>query len=244
VFGFFVVAGNHSWYLIPMVVPMGLLCGRLIDRGLRSSPEAAGLAVGVYLTLMNSLRVGHGIRRLTQGVVSPSPPVRFALVIVVVGVLITVVYREQWLPAIRPRIAFTEWTGIIKQVFTVSLVVLVFLQLPAAGGGWGATMDQQRLGQRVHATTPPTATVYVHPSAQDPIYAFVFYAQRPLRETTVRQLHTDPDVRYALVGQSVAENLSRPHERLGSMTAWKESLVLIKVTDTDRPNQTKARKTA
>lgn len=234
VFGFFVLAGNHFWYVMPMVVPIGLLCGRLIDRGFRPSPEATGLAVGFYLTLMNSPLVGRGIRFVTQGVLPPLPPVRFALVVGVLGVFIAVVYRDQWLPAIRPRIDLTEWAGVTKRVFTVSLVILVLLQLPMAVSGWNVTADQKQLGQRFRATIPPDTTVYVHPSAQGAIYTFVFYAQRPLREATLEQLNTDPDVQYALVERSVVEKLRRPHERIGTMTAWRKPLVLVVLGDANR----------
>lgn len=184
VFGFFVATGNHGWYLMPMVVPIGLLCGRLIDRGLRPSPEAAGLAVGLSLTLMNSPVVGRGIRFMTQGVLSPSPPVRFTFVIGGLGMLIAVVYRDQWLPAIRPQIDLTDLSEVTKRIFIISLIVLVLLQLPMAASGGGATTDQKQLGQQFRTTTPPDATIYVHPSAQGAIYTFVFYVQRPLQETT------------------------------------------------------------
>lgn len=234
VFGFFVVVGNQPWYLMPMAVPLGLLCGRLIDRGLRPSPEAAGLAVGLSLTLMHSSAVGWSIRFVTQGVLSSSPPVRFALVVGCLSVLIAVVYREQWLPVMQPRIAFTEWAGIAKRIFVLSLIILVLLQLPMADLGRDTTRDQQQLGQQFRATTPPDATVYVSPSTQGPIYAFVFYAQRPLRGATLHQLNTDPDVQYALIDQSAVENLSRPHKRIGTMTVPRNHLVLVVL---DAPDQ-------
>jgi 4-amino-4-deoxy-L-arabinose transferase-like glycosyltransferase len=231
VLGFFVVTGNHGWYLMPIVVPIGLLCGRLIDRGLEPSPEAAGLAVGLSLTLMHSPVVGRGIRFVTLGVLSPSPPVRFAFVGSSLGVLIAVVYCDQWLPVLRPYIDLTGVAGGTKRVFTVSLIILVLLQLPMAVSGGDATTDQKQLGQHVRTTVPPDATIYIHPSAHGPIYTFVFYAHRPLQETSPEQLHTDPDVQYALVEQSVVEKLRHPHERIGTMTAWKTPLVLIEFND-------------
>ncbi len=212
-----------------MVVPIGLLCGRLINRGLQPSLEAVGLATGLCLTLMTSLRVGHGIRRLTQGMLSPSLSVRFTLAAGAIGVLIAVVYHERWLPTIHPRTALTEWAKVAKQIFIVSLAVLIILQLPAASGGSGATMDQQQLGQRVHATLPSDATVYVHSSAHSPIYAFVFYAQQPLQGAVSQQIRTDPDIQYVIISQSAAEKLDRPHERIGTMTAWKDPLVLVRL---------------
>lgn len=231
VFGFFLVTGNHLWYLMPMVVPIGLLCGRLIDRGLRPSPEAAGLAVGLYLMIMNSPVMGRGIRFVTQGVFSPSPPVRFALVVGVLGMLIAVVYREQWLPSIRPEIDLTQWAETAKRAFIVLFVVLIFFQIPMAAGG-PDTIDQQQLGIHSNSVTDSDATIYLHPSAQGPIYTFVFYAERPLREATLQQLNTDSDIRYALIAKSVVENLRRPHKRIGAMTAWKTSLVLVEFTNT------------
>jgi 4-amino-4-deoxy-L-arabinose transferase-like glycosyltransferase len=237
VFCFFVVVGNHFWYLLPMVVPLGLLCGRLINHGLRPSPEAAGLAVGLSLTLMQSSAVGLGVRFVTQGMLSPSPPVRFTLVVGCLSVLIAVVYREQWVPAIRPGIDLTRKSRAAKQVFTLSLVVLVVLQVPLADPGGSPTTDQKQLGQQFRATAPPAATVYIHPSAQEPLYAFVFYAQHPVRETTLHQLNTDTDIQYALVKQSVVENLRRPYERIGTMTVQRKPLVLIAVGDTTQPQR-------
>jgi 4-amino-4-deoxy-L-arabinose transferase-like glycosyltransferase len=232
VFCFFVVVGNHFWYLLPMVVPLGLLCGRLVNRGLRPSPEAAGLAIGLSLTLMESSAVGLGVRFVTKGMLSPSPPVRFTLVVGCLSVLIEVVYREQWVPAIRPGIDLTRKARVMKQVFVVSLVVLIILQVPLADPGWSPTTDQKQLGQRFHATTPPDTTVYIHPSAQEPIYPFVFYAQRPLRRATLHQLNTDSDVQYALIDQSMVESLRRPHERIGTMTVPRNHLVLITFNNT------------
>lgn len=220
---------------MPMVVPIGLLCGRLIDRGLRPSPEAAGLAVGLYLTLLNSSVVGRGIRFVTQGMLSPSPPIRFVLAVGMIGTLIAVVYRKQWLPSIQPQIDLARKAGVIKRVFTILLVVLVLLHILMADLGVGATTDQKQLGQRFHATTPSDAIVYIHPSAQTAIYTFVFNAQRPLREATLKQLNTNPNVQYALVDQSVAESLYRAHERVGTMTVSDSvSLVLVELEDINR----------
>lgn len=231
VFGFFIVAGNHFWHVMPIVVPMGLLCGRLIDRGLRPSPESAGLVIGLYLALMNSWLVGRGIRFVTQGAPSPSPPVRFALVVGCVSVLIAVVYREQWLPVIRPQIDFTGWTTIAKQVFILSLIGLVLFQLPLADFGGDSTTDQQQLAEQFRTTTPSDAIIHVYPSTNGPIYTFVFYAQRPLEGATLQQLNTNTSVQYALVEKSAIEKVQRPHERIGAMTAYKKPLVLIEFVD-------------
>lgn len=231
VFGFFVITGNHPWYLMPMVIPVGLICGRLIDRGLRPSPEAAGLAIGLSLTLMNSPLVGRAIRSLSRGTLPSTPPVRFVLVVGCLGMLITVVYRKQWLPTIRPQIDLTRAARVTKQAFTVSLIVLVLLQLPMADVAGADTADQKQLGERVHAMTPSDATLYLYPKTQGPIHTFMFYADRSLREATLEQLNTDRAIKYALVERSVPAKLRRPHERIGTMDTWKTELVLVKFNE-------------
>lgn len=229
IFGFFVTTGNHPWYVMPVAVPMALLCGQVIDRGLHPSPETAALAIGGYLMLLRSEVVGQAIVSLSGGAIPATPPIRFVLAAGSIGVLLAVAYRHTWLSAIQPRAAITRWSPVIKQATIISLVVLILVQLPMADNTLHETGGQRALGEEVRATTPPDATIHLHPADQGSIYTFAFYAERSFRTATMVELRTDPAVEYALVKSAVAEDLQRPHERVGTITVQKDRLVLIEL---------------
>lgn len=261
VFGFFVVTGNHFWYLMPMVVPVGLLCGRMIDRGLRPSPEAAGFVVGSSLMLMHSPLVGRAIRFVSNGAFAPSPPVRFALVVAFVSVFIPIIYRKQVLPVVRRSSVVSildrcvsalgrdsEWLStpnsvadgvtLTKRAFTLSMIVLVVLQLPLADDSTSATTDQKDLGAQFTTMVPSDTTVYIHEDESNEIYTFVFYANRPVQSATLERLNSDPSIRYALLAPATVERLQRSHERIGSMAVYKGSRVLVAFDDPAQSRRT------
>ncbi|UPM42238.1 ArnT family glycosyltransferase [Halocatena salina] len=220
VFAFFLPTGNHRWYLMPMVVPMGLLCGRLVDRGLRSGPEAAGLAVGGWMTVMRTELVGETLAMTPVIPTIPESAARASVAIGVLGVHIAVVYRNQWVGAV----SLSGWIDaryltVGKRVFIASLIVVVLVQVPFDDTGWRASEQQERLANGLHSMTPPDTPVYVHSSADISIYAFVFHAERPLRSATIDGINTDPTIEYVLINESETARIDRMHSRVGSMSS-------------------------
>ncbi|RRJ31016.1 ArnT family glycosyltransferase [Halocatena pleomorpha] len=240
VFAFFVPTGNHRWYLMPMVVPMGLLCGRLLDRGFRPGPEAAGIAVGVWLTMMQTAAVGDALALAPVLSTIPEPAARASMAIGVLGVHIAVVYRSQWAGTISSLTRIdARCLTVGKRVFIASLIVIVLVQVPFADTGWRASEQQERVADELHSMTAPDTPVYVHSSADVSIYAFVFHAERPLRSVTIDEINTDPSVEYVLINESETARIDRLHSRVGSMSAdYFGPYILLRLNQTSASSHT------
>ncbi|MDL0138597.1 glycosyltransferase family 39 protein [Halobacterium salinarum] len=225
VFAFFTVTGNHLWYIMPAVIPLGILCGILIDRGLRPSPEAAGLVVGVYLICMRSDMIGDGIQLITRGAVSPTPPARFVLATSAVAILLGIIYRRQWMrKTLRTNLLRRVKPTTVKRLFAISMIILLILQVPVMEMGHN---NQEQVGKQVQTGTPANATIHLYPSNQGPIYSFVFASERVFDEATARELNNNTSIQYALVDKSKVSDISRPHQRIGELTSYRQSSVIV-----------------
>lgn len=234
VFVFFTVTGNHIWYIMPAIIPLGILCGLLIDRGLRPSPEAAGLIVGIYLICMRSGLIGAGIRFVTRGEISPTPPTRFVLAVSATATLLGIIYRSQWMSkTLRTNVLQRTGPVTMKRLFAISTIILLIIQMPALGMDPTGN-NQAQVGKQVQEMTPANATIHLYPTGQGPIYTFVFASERTFDETTLHELNTDTSIQYALVGKSEVSDISRPHQRIGELTSYRQSSIMISFNN---PNQ-------
>lgn len=234
VFAFFAITGNHIWYIMPAIIPLGILCGLLIDRGLKPSPEAAGLVLGVFFICMRSGLIGAGIRFVTREAVSPTPPVRFVLAVSVTAILLAIIYRRQWTSKeLSINVLRRGKPVTVKRLFVISTVILLLIQVPALGAG-AAASDQTQVGRQVQERTPVNETIYLHPNGQGPIYSFVFATERTFGEATLHELSTNASIQYALVDTSKIGNISRPHQKIGVITSYRRSSVAISFNNSER----------
>lgn len=235
VFGFFVLTGNHSWYTMPMAVPLALLCGRLIQCGLyRISAETVGLAVGIVGAVLFSDNFDALLGALTdQATISPMV-IRGTLATVgAVGVFGVATLKERS-STIIDESSIQTFAIVLKAALVLALVGFVMLQpvLSTSTSQYG--QEQKQLGQALNERTTPDESLYLHPSVTStPMYTVTFFAQRTLEPASVGKINADTQIEYVFIRQRDISEINRPHRRIGVIQHPSfRSVVVLAMKDT------------
>lgn len=225
VFGAFVVAGNHQWYVYPAFFPAALLAGRLLVRARRRwSPSNVGMAAAAFAVPFVSASLGPYLLEPAAGAVG----LELGVVRLVAGVAAAGVVLGVY-PVVGPQ---SEVTARLPGGFDVDYAVGVALLLVlvptlsmgvSAVSGWNDfTTRQERIGERVDAAAGADDAVCLHPSTADvPISTLLFFADRPV--AAYPGVETTPDggdhCAYAVVARSRVDSVDARFERFGTIAA-------------------------
>lgn len=234
VFGFFVVTGNHPWYIIPVFVPLSILIGYLASNALDGDWGArVGIVAGVASTLLLSGRL--------EGTV-PTPWARhdvlldgglpFLLVIVLVPAAFMLA------PTIR-RLARAhlsrDYYDVARLVVPALLIVIVTVTLAAPVALHEPyTAEQEELGETATAEVPADAQLYAYDIGKTPIYSFLFFYDDGIKPTDANDINSHGETQYVLTEPDKLQSIHRSYTVLGTAAHpedEKDTLTLIRVDD-------------
>lgn len=190
-FGVFVATGNHSWYIIPMFVPCSILIGKVVSDSSRYLPPAIVSVAGGFTLLI-----------VTAGITDRT---------LVLGLGFAVILSGQKVGSIARRQLSTSQTEFLRTTASLALVAFVVLSVislqPFASSE--PTYDgEEKLGIAANEHIPEGETIGLHTKTPK-VWKFTFHANRDYQEVSTADLEGDPPVRYALVTNESAQNLSR-----------------------------------
>ncbi|WP_162994053.1 ArnT family glycosyltransferase [Halalkalicoccus subterraneus] len=194
-FVFFVITGNHGWYIMPMLVPCALIIGYAVSAADRQYKPAIFALVGGGLLMLWS-----------TGVTLETVAVVLGIVLVVLGGFSG--------SSINARL--TNSNPIVGYILPVMAIALL---VGALVGGVPLEHEapqynhEEQFGQAVANEVPEGSVVGVEPLGAN-LWRASFYAQRPLTSAPPADLQSDLSLTYAIVSNDTLSELDRDHRIL------------------------------
>lgn len=200
-FGFFVLTGNHGWYIMPMFVPCALLIGKMADSVTRRDLVAVfGIGLSIAVTVwQNGITLGS--LALTSGVVLLGA---FPYLREIASERLT---EDDYYIGRR-----------VVPLIAAGLIVSMLVGTVPLGIGGPDYGRQERLGQTANAEVPEGELIGIGPSVPR-AWPFSFYAQRPVRQASIGEINQNEKIQYALIRNQTSSEVSREYtviERYGS----------------------------
>lgn len=201
ILAFFVLTGNHEWYIIPMYVPAAILVGWLFTDALDGTRAARfGLGIGLPYALLFSFRSPSPIA-------THDPPVMWGhflrstpfLIVLVSGVAFVLLYPRFRRATRRDLGSHGDFVRTAVPT-CVALILLVSFSTPFAYSG-GYHSQHAELGHVANQNVPPEEPIFIHERVTRGMafFTFSFYAERPLEKTNTEDIASNPNIEYAVV---------------------------------------------
>ncbi|MDS0300239.1 glycosyltransferase family 39 protein [Halogeometricum sp. S1BR25-6] len=195
-FGFYVVTGNHGWYIMPIAVPCALLIGIGADAITEEHPKLmviSGFAVAILVLRTNS-----------------------TLWAVLLGIGLIICSERNGISQKIQHSYSTKATNVLSHVvpvlFAFALVVALVGGIPV---GSGNSFDGfERLGKATDQHVPNGEPIILGPNAPKKEFAFSFYAQRPISSVTSEEIVSLSQETYIIVGPQTQSELSHDYQIL------------------------------
>jgi len=218
IFAFFVFAGNHPGYILPMYAPGAVVVGALARDAMERDYRAqVGLVAGLVTVVLVSPR-------------SPSPwslpwnglwgnrPGDVALVPLLVGVVAVVLFHSQIIRVLR-SIVGSEWVerGTPAVVIAVILIFGFTISSPAVIHH-GYSEEKRTLALEANDRIPESAVIYFSESSRVSLQFLTveFYGHNNFRGVSIETLNTHQDIEYAILLPSTDE-VDRPYRTMSEI---------------------------
>jgi len=194
-FGFFVITGNHPWYIMPMFVPCALLIGAALSRAAKYDHVA-----------IDSILLGVLALFLFGGITAGSVAVLFGVTAVTLRD-----FGDDALSTILSPDAYTTGKRLLPVLCAAVLVVALIGAVPFTHDRITYN-EEERFGQRVAAGVPAGETVAIEGGVYwERLFLFSFYLDRPLVSMWTGQLNGNNDIQYAVVLDERLSELERDY---------------------------------
>jgi len=193
VFAFYLVTGNHGWYIMPMFVPCSLLIGKMGGAVARHDYVAIGGAIVGAATMVLTDGMTMGTLAVVGGIaaLSVSTPIRSV--------------AETTLSDFNHHMLKR-----VSVIIGAGLVVAVLVGTVPLGTGAPNYTPAEQLGKTAHDEVPTEETIVVGPETFLS-FSFSFHAQRPLVQKTPAQIDRDSDLQYAYLGEETLAEIEREY---------------------------------
>lgn len=209
VLGFFMITGTHPAYIFPALVPAVILVGVTVAAATRGDHHGRiALIAGSVLVILISPRFGLTPIKLPVQGIWGRDPTRFFLRRVGLGIAVSGVLMWPW---ITSRLETVELSDLARTGVPVVLALLCLFSM-VAPASYPAPGGQKEAGHWVNEHTESDTPLQIIKADDTAVHSLVFYANRGVERTTVRELNQDGQMTHALVPADQISSVERSPE--------------------------------
>lgn len=214
-FMFFVLTGNHSWYIQPMAPAVAILSAMLIIRATKHRILQLLLQISTVGIAFYSTRANFVVK-----VVDILPEAEIRAGFLVTGLLFVFALSKLNESPLQ-NISMAN----VKMVLAGSLAILAILQASvvlwyAGPINTAGTQQQMEIGQEIQIEGGEAAPILIHESVTTPLANLAFYSDRATEPASINDINTAEEGRYAVITEDNAAEITRSHSVIGSIESW------------------------